>query len=154
MKKVKNILLFSSVFLYLIYYFLEIYTIFPDTSSDSLASNRYLFNTISVNILEFILLVSFPIVLICLNFKGKSSKIFSIMACISGVINLLPDLTDIYGMGLALASTSSPFRNLLFYMVCLFDYYFLSIRLISILASVLVITCGIIFLLNNNKRLD
>ncbi|MBQ8740646.1 MAG: hypothetical protein IJY79_03750 [Clostridia bacterium] len=100
MKKAKNILLLTGICLYVIYVLVDVFVKPPQVNLESMAGVGSLLNIILLCVLSIILLVGFPIVLLCLNLKNTQNralnKIVVALSIISSVFTIVSPFMNHY----------------------------------------------------------
>ncbi len=81
MKKTKNILLLLGICLYMLNVCLECYTFLPNVDFFKQIS-PYVINNVLIMLVAGLLFVTLPTILLCMNIKGKYSKVFTIIVIV------------------------------------------------------------------------
>lgn len=93
MKKANNILLLSGICLYMVNVCLECYTFLPKNAGEI---STYIIISVLIPFLVGLLMVTLPIILLCVNLKRKYSKVFTIIVTIFSALPTIYLLIDPY----------------------------------------------------------
>ncbi len=152
MKKANNILLLLGICLYMVNVCLECYTFLP---KNAVEISPYIIISVLIPFLVGLLMVTLPIILLCVNTRGKYSKVFTIIVTIFSALPTIYLLIDPYLVAVPEYLIYSKLGILDTYLVYLLPPGGGLLRSISII-SLSMITIGAILSIKKEqkKRLD